>query len=124
MKIKLKGFTIVEIVIVLAVVAIIALVGRYVWQARNKPQPNSDSNQTQSQSSTKQAEYDKNNAITQQAISQKNPALCDDIIGSTTATYPLPQANGKVENHTSVYNQQDSITRCKDQAQHGSSYVY
>jgi len=62
---------------------------------------------------------EQNNAIVDQAIQQKDPALCDQINGETSVNIPLPGGN-KVQ----TYDEATSKQRCKQQAEAGQPYVY
>lgn len=62
---------------------------------------------------------EQNNAIVDQAIQQKDPAVCDQINGETSVNMPLPGGN-KVQ----TYDEATSKQRCKQQAEAGQPYVY
>ncbi len=67
--------------------------------------------------------YEQNSKIEQDAINQKNPNICDQIVGATQDTYSLPGPNG-VQTVHATYNQNQSRARCKAQAKTGQNYVY
>lgn len=79
-----------------------------------------DSSYTNTSSSeTTKNTIEQNNAIVDQAIQQKDPALCDQINGETSVNMPLPGGN-KVQ----TYDEATSKQRCKQQAEAGQPYVY
>ena len=74
---------------------------------------------TNSQETYQANTTEKNNAIQNQAIQEKNPSLCDQISGETSVSMPLPGGN-KVK----TYDEATSKQRCKQQAEAGQPFVY
>lgn len=80
---------------------------------------------TNTQSTHANAEvYAANNAIQAQAIKEKDPALCAQITGPTSVSFPLPTPDNGVQTSTRTFDMAESITRCQTQAKAGSAFVY